>query len=125
ARIAVTAGGEPRRTAYRWSRGGPLPDKPAFDWTLAGPSRPAEPGSLAAFLVERYVLFSHRPASGRLYAGRVDHEPYGLSPAELHAYDKGLFGLNGFASPDGLPTHVVASRGVDVAIYPLRRVPTR
>ncbi|MEM9882170.1 MAG: DUF2071 domain-containing protein [Planctomycetota bacterium] len=125
ARIAVETGGEPRRTAYRWSRGGPMPPKPAFDWTLAGPPRPAEPGSLAAFLAERYVLFSHRPRSDRLYAGRVDHEPYGLCPVELNRHDTALFGLNGFAAPTGPPTHVTASRGVDVAIHPLRRVTTR
>jgi hypothetical protein len=45
-----------------------------------GPARPARPGSLEDFLVERYRLFAER--RGRLITAEVAHAPWALQPAE-------------------------------------------
>jgi uncharacterized protein len=46
----------------------------------AGPPARALPGSLEAFLVERYRLFAER--RGRLITAQVAHEPWPLQPAQ-------------------------------------------
>ena len=51
----------------------------AASYEPCGPARPAEPGSLEQFLVERYRLFSER--RGRLVPAVVAHEPWPLQPA--------------------------------------------
>lgn len=79
-----------------------------------------EPESLEFFLVERYRLYA---ASGhRLWRGGVAHQPYPLCQAEVTAWDEQLLELNGFQPTGRPPDHKVLSRGVDVTIFPLRRV---
>jgi hypothetical protein len=41
---------------------------------------------------------------------------------EAVRWDDRLLSLNGFASPNRPPDHIVMSPGVDVTIYPLQRV---
>ncbi|MFW5682337.1 MAG: YqjF family protein [Phycisphaeraceae bacterium] len=117
-----------RRVRYAWSREGKADrEKPSFVYDTppdAGTTRaaPAEAGGLDAFLVERYVLFSYGAKRGRLYAGRVVHEPYRIARPEVHALDASLFERNGFDPPGRSPAHVTWSPGVDVKILPLRRI---
>ncbi|MEM7682399.1 MAG: DUF2071 domain-containing protein [Planctomycetota bacterium] len=113
------------RHRYRWRRGWPKPPptEPAFDYT-APPSAscaPAEPGTLAHFLVERYVLFSHHPERNRLLAGRVHHTPYRVAKPDVHRWTRELLRLNAFTPPDRPPDHALWSPGVDVRVSPLQR----
>lgn len=77
-------------------------------------------GTLEFFLAERYLLYSSAPDG--LRRGAVHHEPYPLCHAELTGWDDHLMTMNGFTSTGRPPDHVLMSRGVDVAIYPLERV---
>lgn len=87
-----------------------------------GPTEPtseAEPGSLEAFLLERYRFY----ADGRnsLYRGDVDHDPWPLATAEATFRRNDLFAANDFDEPDGSP-HLLYSPGVDVTASWIRRV---
>jgi uncharacterized protein len=53
----------------------------ALRYRPAGEPRPAQPGTLEHFLVERYILYSQNGAA--LCRGRVHHAPYALQTAEL------------------------------------------
>jgi uncharacterized protein YqjF (DUF2071 family) len=72
-----------------------------------GPAFTPEPGSLEAFLVERYRFYTVDDR-GRVYHGDIDHEPWSLRPARGRIRENGLFGANGFDHPGGEPTLHVA-----------------
>ncbi len=92
-----------------------------FAYAPAAPFAPAAAGTLDHFLTERYLLFSRR-ADGNLASGRVWHTPYPLARARVHAAETSLFADNGFASPARPADHAHTSPGVDVSIFPLRRL---
>ncbi|MEL6626288.1 MAG: DUF2071 domain-containing protein [Bacteroidota bacterium] len=79
-------------------------------------------GTLEFFLVERYILFSYRPKSQKLFKGRIHHTPYVLQEAEVHTYQPELFALNGFETPQRSPDHVVMSKGVSVNVHWIEEV---
>lgn len=81
---------------------------------------PAAPETLEFFLIERYRLYSL--AKGRLFRGAVGHQPYPLCCAEVSAWDEKLLPLDGFAATGRAPDHVIMSRGVEVAIFPLEEI---
>jgi uncharacterized protein YqjF (DUF2071 family) len=93
-----------------------------FRYRGLGPSRVASPGSLAFFLTERYLLFSHSPKTGALSYGQVHHEPYPLLQAEVPAWDDALFRLNGFVPPRRGPDHILMSPGVHVEVFGLKTI---
>ncbi len=109
------------RPASRLSATSQASQAPAFSYTRPADPRPAAPGSLAEFLVERYVLFSYHPGRGQLYSGRVEHSPYRLATPAVDRYDTQLFPLNGLNPPATPPVHAAWSPQVDVQIYPLRQ----
>ena len=94
-----------------------------FRYRPASEPRPAEPGSLEFFLVERYVLFA-RSGTGQFYTGTVIHQPYQISEVELPHWSDSLLPLNGFPRPQRPPVHAAMCRGVDVDIYGLVRHPS-
>lgn len=126
------------RIRYRWSRTSTpaKPDTPSFEYDAPPESDtlPTTPRTLEHFLVERYLLFSRRPLfiaspgqsavppGGDLYVGRVDHTPYHVGPARMKSTDTSLFELNGLPTPTGPCVSALWSPGVDVSVYPLRRV---
>lgn len=80
---------------------------------------PADPETLDFFLIERYALFTKR--RGKLFMGRVYHEPYLISPAHIIHYDSNLLESHGFYS--GIPLNVYHyTPGVSVDIYTLTRI---
>lgn len=81
-----------------------------------------KPDSLAFFLVERYLLFSWNPHRQQLHYGQVHHQPYPLHHAEAPDYSTRLFSLNDFPEPARPPDSILYSPGVDVSIFPLRKV---
>jgi len=88
-----------------------------FRYRIAAESQAAEPGSLAFFLAERYLLFSWTPRGIR--CGQVNHLPYPLAEASLEAWDVNPLLQAGFPDPQRPPDHIFGSSGVDVAVYPL------
>ncbi len=79
----------------------------------------SEPGSLSAFLAERYLLYSE--ARGKLYRGQVHHSPYPLQPAQVFTLADSLVKEAGVSVLDSPPLAHYADR-VDVEIFPLHRV---
>ena len=88
-----------------------------FRYRIASESRAAEPGSLAFFLAERYLLFSLTPRG--LRCGQVNHLPYPLAGATLEQWDVNPLLQAGFTDPQRPPDHIIGSAGVDVCVYPL------
>jgi uncharacterized protein YqjF (DUF2071 family) len=83
-----------------------------------GVPAPAEAGSLAYFLAERYILYA--AARGGLRLGRVHHRPYPLQGAEVQELDEDLVAASGIRRPDGPPLIHYAS-GVDVDVFGLEK----
>lgn len=83
-------------------------------YTPSGGRAPAAPGTLASFLVERYVLYT---VSGEdIHAVRVHHQPYEVQGARIHRFEESLTAAAGLPPP-GRPSHAHYARGVDVRIY--------
>ncbi len=101
---------------YRCQRSGALAES-HFRYRISAASQVAEPGSLAFFLAERYLLFSQTPRGIR--CGQVHHTPYPLAEACLEAWDVNPLLQAGFTDPQRPPDHIIGSSGVDVTVYPL------
>jgi uncharacterized protein len=89
--------------------------EPAFEVRsrVQGPSYRAAPGSLEAFLTERYCFYAR--SKGRLVRVEVHHQPWPLQRAEVEVVRNELlapFGLSGEGTP---LAH--ASPGVDVVSW--------
>ena len=84
------------------------------------PAGQALPGTFEHFLAERYVLYS-RTADGRLFSGRVHHQPYLLRQARVIDCDESLLAAAGFA-PQAAPEHALFCDSVQVEVFPLRQV---
>jgi hypothetical protein len=95
----------------------------AFRYRGCGETREAEVGSLDFFLIERYQLYAASAGNHRLYSGRVWHEPYPISSAEVSAQDQGqLIKTAGFSLSDPEPGLAHYSAGVEVSIFGLNRI---
>ena len=90
-------------------------------WKIGSPLPPAEPGSLAFFLTERYCLYASNQAQTKLYRGRVAHAPWPLRSANLLHYESTLIEGHGLPTPVDKPV-VHAGGTVSVELWPLRRV---
>lgn len=89
-----------------------------YVWTPGAEARTAIPESLEFFLVERYLLYA-ADAAGRLYSGRVHHEPYRVAPAAATELSVEPARQAGFTIA-GAPVSVLSTQPVDVAIFPLQ-----
>jgi uncharacterized protein YqjF (DUF2071 family) len=110
--LDVVGDGDPRiRFRSRRRHPGATPAEYAATYRPTGePFRP-EPGSLAAFLVERYCYFAATPDGIR--RADVDHERWPLRAATADVERNTLFCANGFETPDADPIRHY-SRGFDV-----------
>ena len=104
------------RSRRKWPP--PVPAESCVEVSVSSEALSVSPGSLEFFLVERYVLFSH--SGGRLYTGRVWHEPYPLQRAVCRACDETVVCAAGINRPDVAPI-VHYSPGVDVEVFALER----
>ena len=77
-------------------------------------------GSLAHFLVERYIFFNVA-LDGTIYEGRVEHEPWLLCSAELEIEINTI--PNAIGLDLSLPHVCYFSPGVDVLVRPIRPYP--
>jgi len=122
-RAAMSLSRESGRIRYRCRRRGAEPAGTShFTYGGDGQRLVADPGTLAFFLVERYVLFAHDERAGRLHAGRVHHAPYELEGAESPEFDTLALRQAGFDVGDRPPDHVLFSPGVDVEVFPLETI---
>jgi uncharacterized protein YqjF (DUF2071 family) len=83
----------------------------------AGPAAEAAPGSLEAWLTERYCLYA-ADRGGRIRRGEIHHDPWPLQPARADIE------VNAMATPLGLalegPPHRLFARRLDAVFWPLR-----
>lgn len=87
-----------------------------------GNHRTAPHGSLEYFLLERYVLYACDQREGRLWRGRVHHEPYRYRDVELGTFSTAPLRWNGLPCSAAPPDHACAAQGVDVSVFSLRKV---
>ena len=120
--VDATGEGERREVTFRSRRRTPGAAPVRFDATYAptGPFATLEPGSIEAFLTERYRFFTTDDC-GRRYRGDVDHEPWSLAPARVDIRDNTLFRANGFRPPDEKPALVHVAEPMTVDAGRLRR----
>lgn len=121
ARMSLTAGRDtkaPGVVDYSTERLWPAPTPATAQarYEVTGPPRPATPGTLEHFLVERYILYTEQ--AGKLKLGRVHHTPYPVQPARLDAIREDLIAALKIKRPDSAPLVHYASE-VQVNIYGL------
>lgn len=80
----------------------------------------SDPGSLEAFLTERYRFYT-ADDRGRLYRGDINHEPWQLAPAWADIDENTLFRANGFDRPGSDPSFHFAAP-IDVTASRIRRL---
>lgn len=85
-----------------------------------GPFSEPQPGSLAAFLTERYRFYT-ADERGRIYYGDIGHEPWRLAPAWAEIGENTLFAASGFDRPEGAP-RLHAAAPIDVTAGRIRRL---
>jgi len=102
--VETTGEGTDRRVTFESRRRTPGAAPARFDATYGpdGAFSESDPGSLAAFLTERYRFYT-TDDGGRVYYGDVDHEPWSLAPAWADVRDETLFRANQFEPPSGDP----------------------
>lgn len=106
---------------FRSERLDPSP-RVSFEATYRPQSKPftAQPGSLEAFLAERYCLYA-RSRAGRLYRAEIHHVPWPLQRAEGEVSASELLAPHGLTIGAGPPV-LHFSYGVDAIIWPLQRL---
>ena len=113
------AGGNPGIGFRSARRSGPqCPAEFHVKYSSRGESAPAAPGSLEAFLVERYCLYavdSHK----RVYRGEIHHRPWLLHDAEAEILTNSYAAINGIPLPP-TPPLCHYSEQLDVVAYPLQ-----
>ncbi|UHH24723.1 YqjF family protein [Halobacterium noricense] len=92
-----------------------------FDATYEPVGEPAaaSPGTLEAFLLERYRFYA--AGRSRVFCGEVSHDPWRLAHADATFRRNDLFAANGFEQPESVP-HLLYSPGVDVTAERVRVV---
>lgn len=97
----------------------------ALTYELGGVPHTAVPETLEFFLVERYLLFAAAP-DGRLFTGRVHHDPYPVVEGAIvpqsaeRAWVCELLDAYDFGVDSRRPDHVRGSPGVVVKVFGLR-----
>ncbi|MFW5974522.1 MAG: YqjF family protein [Natrialbaceae archaeon] len=118
AEMAVSTRGSETRFSSRRTHAGVPPANFEATYRVSGEPTLADPGSLAAFLTERYRFYV-TGGGGRTYAGSIDHPPWRLGDLSLDIATNDLFAANGFDRPAGEP-HLLYSPGIDVTAGVLR-----
>jgi uncharacterized protein YqjF (DUF2071 family) len=119
-RATITAARRGERVDYACTRTGA--ERPYVFHARYGPAgavSPARPGSLEAFLAERYCLYAV-DARGKLHRAEIHHPPWPLQRAKARI-DLNTMPPDGIQLPDAPPL-LHFSRRQDVVIWPLERV---
>jgi uncharacterized protein YqjF (DUF2071 family) len=118
ATMEIARRGEEVDFRSRRTHAGAPPNRFAGTYRPTGEAIEAEPGSIEAFLTERYCFYT--TTSGGLAVGEIDHDPWRLQPAEATFEANTLFETNGFEQPEGDPL-LQYSRALPVSAGRLRR----
>lgn len=102
----------------RTQRGAP-PARFAARYRPTGPSYRAEPGSLDAFLTERYCLYTV-DRRGRPLRGEVHHAPWPLRPAVCEAEAMDMMRIAGLTLPE-VPPLLHFAEALDVVAWRIGR----
>ena len=116
--------GRSRTVSFRSRRttAGVAPARFDADYGPTGEFSEPDPGSIEAFLTERYRFYAATDG-GRIYYGDIEHDPWRLAPAWADVRDNTLFRANGFEHPGGDPLlHFAAP--IDVTAGRIHRVQT-
>lgn len=94
--------------------------RPEFAATYCGSGviEPSAPGSVEAFLTERYCLFT--ASRGRLLVGDIHHLPWPLERAEAEFARNDLLHASGLMLPRGAAPLLHVSRHLEVYVWGLR-----
>ena len=110
-----------QRTDRRGALAGSAPAQFAARYRPTGPVFRSQPGSLEAFLTERYCLYSASPR-GALYRGEIHHRRWPLQPAEAELISNTLPQADSLPPlPDTAPLLHYAGR-LEVLIWPITKV---
>jgi uncharacterized protein YqjF (DUF2071 family) len=85
-----------------------------------GPVFHAAPGSIEAFLIERYCLYSARKEG--LYRVRIFHDPWPLQAARLSSFRSTMLEAQGLPSPEEEPLLHQQAEPLRVRIWPKMRL---
>lgn len=102
ARISLDVGDGRIRFRSERRHPGSRPARFRGSYRSTGDRVTADPGSLAAFLTERYRYYTESQRGALRYAD-IEHEPWPLYAAEVDVVDNSLFAANGFEHPDSDP----------------------
>jgi len=114
ARIDLDVDGDRVRFASRREHPGARPVRFRATYKPTGEAFRAEPGSLSAFLTERYAYYTES-GDGDLRYAEIDHEPWPLYDAEVTIEADALFEANGFEHPESDPVHLYSPGVVTTA----------
>lgn len=92
----------------------------AVEYRPTGPAAAADPGSLDAWLTDRYCLYS-ADRRGRVFRGEILHERWPLRPAEAEIHVNTMTAPLGIELPDREP-RLLFARELDVVAWSLRPV---
>ena len=107
---------------YTCHRNGANPhEKAEFHYSQSDETVASPPGSLAFFLVERYLLFAYSRSTQCIYTARVYHAPYQIFRAEVGRYDDTMLRLNGFDPKLRQPDYKWTAAPVRVKIFGLEK----
>ncbi len=120
ARMTLTRS-DPDWIEYRSTRthAGAQPATLAVRYRPRGPVRLATPGSLEAFLTERYCLYTV-DAAGRPYRGEIHHGPWPLQLAEAE-FDDNTMALAAGLDVHGPPPLLHFARQLDILAWSIAR----
>jgi uncharacterized protein YqjF (DUF2071 family) len=120
ARFAITQDGETMR--YRSTRvhSGAPPADLDVTYRPTGPIYASSPGSLDAFLTERYCLYT-TDRRGRLLRGEIHHQQWPLQPAE-GALGRNTMALAASLTPPDMPALLHYAQHQETLVWPLRPV---
>lgn len=109
---------EVRYVSRRVRSGGPVAEF-AARYRPTGSPEPAEPGTLAHFLTERYCLYTVS-RRGHVFRAEIHHPPWALQPAEATILRNTMAAAAGIELPDAPPLLYFANRQEMVAWSPVR-----
>ena len=88
-------------------------------WSIGDDLPPAQPGSLAFFLTERYCLYAEN--RGKLYRSRIHHKPWPLQVASVSSLRSTMIESDGLPGPTGEPL-LYCGGPVHTEVWPLEKV---
>ncbi len=105
-------------------KGRPQAENAIFRYRGVSEPVSASPGTIEFFFAERYLFYAMNPKNGKLFSGRVFHEPYPLQEAEVSQFSLIPIKQAGFSEIEGAPVHRAFSEGVDVLAFSLEQLQT-